>query len=92
MSDHYPLQALVDDPIHNTVHHPYSAHIQGWDAYEMGCGKHLNPYPLDTREADWWGMGWDDASDTDPSGDEVLALWLLACAQSRIGRKRAATP
>jgi len=51
------LTALPDDPVGNTVHHPYTAYNQGWDASDRGYLVTMNPYPDDTREAHWWRMG-----------------------------------
>lgn len=66
-----PTEILVDDPTHDTVHHPYSACNQGFDAYEQGLPIDVNPYPPG-REQDWWEMGWEEAKEQDEtngSGD-----------------------
>ncbi len=54
------VAVLVDDPIENTVHQPYSAYNQGFDAYGLGLKLLVNPYPQG-REFDFWDMGWKDA-------------------------------
>lgn len=66
-----PLARLVDDPVGNTVHHPYSAYCQGWDAREEGHAIQRNPYDSDTRESDWWAMGWTEAGDSGHDGEEA---------------------
>ena len=57
MSDDDPLIAYDDDPIHNTVHQPYTAFNQGFDAGEQDIPISLNPYQLETREYEWWEEG-----------------------------------
>lgn len=54
-----PLIAYDDDFENDppTVHHPYSAFCQGWDAAEQGLLISLNPYPDDSREARSWEEG-----------------------------------
>ena len=59
-----PLVAYADDPITNTVHHPYTAYNQGWDAADAGWHELANPYPVRSRVGIWWRMGWRDASYT----------------------------
>lgn len=63
-TDHDPLMQLDDDPVDNTVHHPYSAFNQGWDAAEQGIPWSLNPYEDGTREADWWELGYEEQQDS----------------------------
>jgi hypothetical protein len=53
---------LVDDPVNDTVHHPYSAYNQGFAAYGLGLVLNVNPY-MPGREFDFWDMGWKDARD-----------------------------
>lgn len=55
---------LVDDPVSDTVHQPYSAYSQGFDAFEYGLTLDVNPYP-NSREFTWWDMGWKDARSQD---------------------------
>ena len=40
-----PLLAYEDDPIGDTVHHPYSACNQGYEAASLGHPESANPYP-----------------------------------------------
>lgn len=62
-----PLVAYEDDPVGNSVHHPYSAFNQGWDAGEQGHGEWLNPYP-EGRERRWWEQGWVEATEEESDG------------------------
>ena len=39
-----PLVAYPDDPIKDTVHQPYSAYLQGYEAGQQGVFSSLNPY------------------------------------------------
>ena len=59
---HEVVTVLVDDPVRDKVHHPYSAFNQGFEAKEMGYIKQRNPHPRG-REHDWWNIGWDEAND-----------------------------
>lgn len=61
-----PLTAYEDDPVANTVHHPYSAFNQGWDARDAGYGIDRNPYGDGTREEHFWSLGWIEADEDDP--------------------------
>lgn len=36
MAEPVALAKLEDDPVGDTVHHPYSAYNQGWDAFVGG--------------------------------------------------------
>lgn len=63
MTDLNPLVAYEDDPVADTVHHPYSAYNQGWDARGHGHSLTANPYEDGTREEHWWSMGWVDRDD-----------------------------
>lgn len=64
---HDPFTVLVDDPITNEVHHPYSAYNQGHDAGQLGdWTREKNPYPPESREHRWWLYGWTDAQDDEP--------------------------
>ena len=56
--EHDPLALLLDDPETDSVHHPYTAYNQGWDAERAGINRMLNPYERGTREAEWWDNGW----------------------------------
>lgn len=51
-----PLVAYQDDPTGESVHHPYSAFNQGWDAAAAGHAQERNPYRVDTP----WGRAWQD--------------------------------
>jgi len=55
---------LVDDPISDTVHQPYSAYNQGFSAFGFGVQLISNPYPQG-RGYDFWDMGWKDAREQD---------------------------
>ena len=66
MSVHGPFVALADDPVGDTVHHPYSAYNQGHDAGMLGWPNDaMNPYPPDSREHRWWRMGFFDGAEPD---------------------------
>lgn len=56
-----PLIAYEDDPEGDTVHQPYTAFNQGFEAGEQGIPKSLNPYAHDSREEHWWDMGHEEA-------------------------------
>ena len=58
-----PLAILPDDPVGNSVHHPYTAFNQGWDANDHGYLVTMNPYTDGTREAHWWRMGFIEATE-----------------------------
>lgn len=58
MSHHDPLIAYPDDPGGDTVHQPYTAFLQGWDAAEEGLPESLNPYPDGSEERTWWAWGY----------------------------------
>ncbi|HET7322076.1 MAG TPA: hypothetical protein VFI96_06250 [Longimicrobiaceae bacterium] len=71
-----PLTAYMDDPTGATVHHPYSAFNQGWDAAEAGHPLDANPYRIDTPWGRAWSDGWHcfhDDPDDDPKPWE--AAW-----------------
>lgn len=53
-----PLIAYEDDPIGDTVHQPYTAFCQGFDAAAQGTPASLNPYDEGSRENAWWAMGY----------------------------------
>ncbi len=55
-----PLIAYKDDPVNDTVHHPYCAYNQGYDASESEYSKSMNPYPEESLEWDYWNQGFDD--------------------------------
>lgn len=57
-----PLVAYEDDFENDTVHHPYTAWNQGFDASEQGIPISLNPYKDDSREFDAWNEGWSFAA------------------------------
>ena len=75
-----PLARLEDDPVGNTVHHPFTAHNQGWDAYDLGHDLAMNPYDVGGREHRWWRMGWleglDNDDDAEPAAVALVALLL----------------
>lgn len=92
-----PLARLEDDPQGGSVHHPYTAFNQGWDARDEGHAIDLNPYETGTREAHWWSLGWweCDQDDDDDDGDakRLAVAWLLLRAVQgarfrRTGRRR----
>ncbi len=56
-----PLIAYDDDPVNNTIHHPYTAFNQGWDAADTGFMLAENPYDVGRREWRNWLQGWLDA-------------------------------
>jgi ribosome modulation factor len=63
----FVVTVLVDDPITDNVHQPYSAFNQGFDAYELfRMPVELNPYPAGS-ERDWWEMGWEEAREQNES-------------------------
>lgn len=76
---HDPFVALEDDPTGDpmdpaTVHHPYSAFIQGNDAGQLGWASlSMNPYPMDTVERLFWEDGFECAQEDDEEDDEE---WL----------------
>lgn len=61
--DLHPLVEYEDDPRGDTVHHPYSAYNQGYQAYEDGYARRLNPYVQGTRESDYWYTGFDESKE-----------------------------
>ena len=61
MSNLNSLIAYDDDPVCDTVHHPYSAYNQGFDAWIEGHTPSLNPYTgINGR---FWQQGWLDAQE-----------------------------
>lgn len=62
-AEHDPLIALEDDPEHGSVHQPYSAFNQGFDAGEQGIPISLNPYPEESIWWHWWNDGHEHATD-----------------------------
>lgn len=82
-----PLRAYEDDPVGNTVHHPYTAHCQGWDAYELGCERAECPYDTGTRKAHWWLMGWDEAQAQDDDSNGAAVLLLALAMRGRRGQR-----
>ena len=81
---HDPLTPLEDDPVGNSVHHPYAAFSQGWDAYYDGHDLNLNPYREGSTEHRWWAHGWVEAQDEDRGGGAAIATFLAALlAQTR---------
>lgn len=56
-----PITAYEDDPILDTVHHPYTAWSQGYDAFLEGYPESLNPYT--ERLASYWSDGYWTAHD-----------------------------
>jgi hypothetical protein len=63
-----PLIALVDDPLTDRVHQPYSAFNQGYDAFDLNYPDSLNPYPEESREWRYWDNGWKTAWFYDKGG------------------------
>lgn len=58
-----PLTAYADDPVGDTVHHPFSAYNQGHDAALAGFTAARCPYSADDeRERQWWLTGHWEAS------------------------------
>mgnify|MGYP003393017469 CR=1 FL=1 len=55
------LIALEDDYVHDTVHHPYTAFNQGFDARLMKIAKHKNPYRFGENSR-WWADGYEEAA------------------------------
>ena len=66
MTDRMPesrcLEKLVDDPVNDTVHQPFSAFNQGFDAFGWGLLRNQNPYDYGTNRR-WWDEGWSAAYD-----------------------------
>ena len=63
-------KVLIDDPVDDTVHMPYSAFNQGFDACEkLHLPIDIKPYPLG-KDRDWWYMGWQEAKDLENSDGE----------------------
>lgn len=56
-----PTTRYNDDRCGNVVHQPYTAYLQGGEAFEMGLLRGKNPYEAATQEHVWWNSGWDDA-------------------------------
>lgn len=54
-----PLTAYADDPMGDTVHHPYSAYNQGHDAGLAGHSAHLCPY-TEEKHPRLWRKWWLD--------------------------------
>lgn len=54
-----PLIAYEDDFENDTVHHPYTAFNQGYEARQCDISLSLNPYDPGTREHDAWVDGWE---------------------------------
>lgn len=74
------LTILIDDPVNNTVHHPFSAWNQGFEARELGYPAEVNPYP-EGSERTWWNYGWiengedgGESDSTDRGGDNPEAM------------------
>lgn len=74
-----PIVAYEDDPVGDTVHHPYSAASQGYDAAEAGFPASACPYPepappptplhkQDLRRA-FWLTGYQTYLDQQQRGD-----------------------
>lgn len=77
------LAILVDDPVNDTVHHPYSAWMQGFEARELGYPAEVNPYP-EGSERTWWNYGWiengedggeSDSADRGGDNPEAVGGW-----------------
>lgn len=66
-----PLARLEDDPVNNTVHHPYTAHCQGWDARVAGIPLTANPYDEASGWRWAWEAGWHEAGDDWHDGEEA---------------------
>lgn len=66
MCEHDPLMRLEDDPSGSTVHQPYSAFNQGFDAGKSETPISVNPYEEDSREFRWWNLGHEWATCPNP--------------------------
>ena len=53
-----PTIAYNDDPAGDIIHQPYTAHNQGFEAFQLGHAKRENPYKSGTREHEYWDDGW----------------------------------
>jgi ribosome modulation factor len=62
---------LVDDPKDDTVHQPYSAFNQGFNAFELGLIRSCNPYESRTERI-WWFYGYDEAKE-----QSMQATWKV---------------
>ena len=51
-----PIVAYSDDPLTDSVHHPFTAFNQGYDAFLCGFDISKNPYK--DKNGDWWRSGW----------------------------------
>ena len=56
------LTVLEDDLVDDTVHQPYAAFNQGFDAYLLKIPKCKNPYRF-SWNGRWWTLGWEEAFD-----------------------------
>ena len=64
MSHKRATTALKDDPEHDTVHQPYAAFNQGFDAFLLRIPKCKNLYRF-AEYSRWWTMGWEEAQEQD---------------------------
>lgn len=82
---------LVDDPVNDTVHQPYSAYDQGFAAFGLGVQLKANPYQQG-REYNFWDMGWKDAreqGDDDKGGvPSPLEQQWEATAKEQLSKSR----
>jgi len=64
--------AYADDPITDSVHHPYTAYNQGFDAFQEGHPIERNPY--DGRNGSWWTAGWRSAEEQEEFHGHICYL------------------
>ena len=50
-----------DDPVFDSVHQPFTAFNQGFDAYILRLSKDRNPYRFLSIYFRWWEMGYEEA-------------------------------
>ena len=53
-----PTVAYNDDQENCIIHQPYTAFLQGVEAYDLGHKLTDNPYQRGTFERHWWKDGW----------------------------------